>query len=77
MKYFTVDPSGARYLGSVTNARRFLKEHPEVIEIYRHWWSGCDLIEVEAYSRESLMQKKAKDLNAGATAQWAVAHRQL
>lgn len=74
MKYFTSDVAGDNNLGGITAARAFLKAHPEAVEVYRWWWVGHDLIEVEAVSRESLVHQRAIRLMAGQTAQWAHDH---
>lgn len=74
MKYFQ---HGERIIGSVRNAKRYLRDNPDVTGLERYWWSGSDLIEVEDYTREEILNKASQDLNKGMTAQWAVDHHAI
>lgn len=71
MKYFM---DGDRMIGSATNAKRYLRENPQVETLARYWWSGNDLIECEDYSREEILGNTARKLTEGETAQWALDH---
>lgn len=79
MKYFTVLTEERKELMffSVSGLRKYLKEHPEVREVERWWWSRNDLIEAETFSREEILSKRATELKSGQTAQWASDHGTL
>ena len=78
MKYFTAgeQPNEKQFTG-IRALRQYLTEHPEVKTVTRWWWSGNDLIECIPVSREDILLKKAAELKAGQTAQWAYDHGRL
>lgn len=72
MKYFM---HGKEHIGGATDAKRYLKRHPEVQSLERYWWSRNDLVECEDYTREQILGKTVHSLESGETAQWALDHR--
>lgn len=75
MKYFQVGcGDDAPQFFSIRPLRAYLKEHPEIQSVDKWWWVGSDLIECEEVSRDQIFTKKAKQLKAGMTAQWAYEH---
>jgi len=78
MKYFVAEIDGEEeILGKASAAKAFLTEHPEVMEVWRYWWSGNDLIDCEKFTRGEMFDKSVKKLSRGETAQWAYSHGRL